>query len=481
MRTLFIMLVFLLVCINLCYSGDDSIKELWRRDIYNWDQLKDTLKAKVHLTNRILIKDVNEDGKPEVIVATFRFPESSPVKGKILALSGVDGNPLWEQILDCGILALGEVWLENSPTIVALGDSVESYFLRPQDGKVLKKMTTKEVDYFNPLAISSAGDLAIITRRGGSLQMINPVTLEKKWEAKSENDNPSSEKNGFFSPVLVDINDDGVEDVVSVDYWPLRLVALDGRDGKEIWKTNLAKKKYKSDKKKKFSGDLVLAPPCVVDINSNGQKGVVVGTMGGAISIFSGRDGSKIFYSQVSHENPMKKEVPALFKLFLPKLPKGGIMLHLASADLNKDGFLEIIAACYDQRIYALDGKSRKELWEIKTDTYKQNHKFCQPAIADMDGDGNLDIVVNNSSGKLYCITGQEGSLLWSHHFDNGLDIMFLYLADVNGDGFIEVITPSTEKGEVIVHTTNAPCKPGEIIWGMPRGNPQNNPVVKRK
>lgn len=483
MRTYLVTLAFLFISYHLGYSDDEHIKELWRKDIHDYIQLEVTPKSKVEFENHILIKDVNDDGKPEVIVATQRFPEPSPATEKILALNGVDGNPIWEQKFDCGMLGVGEVNLDNTPAIVALGDSVEGYFLSALDGKVLKTTKVEEVDYFAPLAVSSAGDLAITTRRGGSLLMINPPTSETKWEAKSETDKPTSEKKGFLSPVLADMNDDRIEDVALVDCWALKLVVLDGKDGKQIWKADLARKEYKGDTKRKLSGDLVFTSPCVGDFDNNGQKEVVVGTMGGAISIFSGTDGTRIFQSQVSQENPMKKEVPALFKLFIPKLPRGGIIFQLASADLNNDSFLDIISTCIDQKIYALDGKSRKQLWEIKTDTYKQNQVFSQPAIADMDGDDSLDIVVFNSSGNLYCIKGQNGSLLWKHHVTEAEDLQVtsLFLADLNGDGFVEVIIPETKKGEVVVYTTDAMCHPGEITWGMPLRNPQNNPVAERR
>ena len=150
--------------------------------------------------------------------------------------------------------------------------------------------------------------------------------------------------------------------------------------------------------------------------------------------------------------------------------------------DLNNDGFLDIIAACYDQRIYAIDGKSKKVLWQTMTDAYKENQTLCQPAVADMDGDGNLDVVVYNSAGNLYCIKGSDGSIMWKQLVKEaeGVDILSLFLADINGDGFMEVIIPQTKKGEVVVYTTNAPCLPGEIIWGMPLRNPQNNPVVEK-
>jgi hypothetical protein len=61
------------------------------------------------------------------------------------------------------------------------------------------------------------------------------------------------------------------------------------------------------------------------------------------------------------------------------------------------------------------------------------------------------------------------------------VQITSLFLADVNGDSFVEVIIPETKKGEVVVYTTNTSCKAGEIVWGMPLGNSQNNAVVERK
>jgi outer membrane protein assembly factor BamB len=354
-------IILLLVAFtNLLYSSEDSIQELWRKNMYNYGLSEDTSKSDVFFTNHILVKDINYDGKPEIIVATERFLQLSSDKGKILALDGIKGNTLWQQSFDCGLVGLSCVSQESTHTLVAIGDSVEGYLLSARDGKVSKKMTTTGSKQINPLSVSPSGDLTIITGWGDSLQMINSSTLQKRWQAKSETNNSTSEKRGFISFVLVDMNNDKVEDVVLVDCWALKLLVLNGNDGRQIWKTNLAKKEYKSDLKRKLSGDFVFAAALVVDIDGNGQKEVVLGTSGGALSIFSGKDGLKIFHSQLSHENPMKKEIPGLFKVLLPKLPEGAIILQLASADLNKDGFLDIIATCVDQKVYALDGKSRK-------------------------------------------------------------------------------------------------------------------------
>jgi len=482
MRNLPMILVLSLFCINVCHAGDSPLKELWRTDIYGWEQVEDTLKAKLSLTNRVLIEDVNNDGTPDVVVGTKRLPRPDQTKGKVLALRGRDGIPLWERGLDCKVVGLVEIGLEGSSTIVAMGDSSASYFLRTLDGEVLQTVPVTGKTYNDLLAVSSTGELALVTGWGDSLQMRRPDFLKKEWEAAAEGNSTADEENGFLQPVLADVNSDQVDDVVLIDYWALRLVALDGRNGHRLWESNLARKKYKDDRKKKLSGDLVITSPCVADVNGDGKREVVVGTFGGAISVFSASDGSKIFQTQVSKENPMKKEIPIFLKPFL-KLPKGGIIFHLVSADLNDDGLLDILATCFDQRVYALDGKNQKVLWSIKTDEYKENQIFSQPTIADMDGDGKLDVVVYNSSGNLHCIRGQDGTLLWTHQMEDqeGVQVIDLFLADLNGDGFMEVVIPQTKKGEVVAYSTDAPCKPGEIIWGMPKLNPQNNPVVERR
>ncbi|HVM44828.1 MAG TPA: VCBS repeat-containing protein [Candidatus Thermoplasmatota archaeon] len=131
-----------------------------------------------------------------------------------------------------------------------------------------------------------------------------------------------------------------------------------------------------------------------------------------------------------------------------------------AVADFDKDGIPEIVAHNDNQYVYVLATKSPRVLAEFRPD-YPSGwnvRPINDPAVADVDGDGRLDIVVVNSAGRVCVYEYQSGTSTTSMSFARQwCRTMDLYdspgadagaaVADVNGDGKMEIFSQVEKKG----------------------------------
>lgn len=131
-----------------------------------------------------------------------------------------------------------------------------------------------------------------------------------------------------------------------------------------------------------------------------------------------------------------------------------------AVADFDGDGIVEIVANNDNQYTYVLSAASTRVLAEIKT-PYPSGwgaRPINDVAVADVDADGRLDIVVVNSAGRIcdYEFVGGTSSTSmsferrWCYTMDDhdspGADAG-VYVADVNGDGKMEIFSQVEKRG----------------------------------
>ena len=77
----------------------------------------------------------------------------------------------------------------------------------------------------------------------------------------------------------------------------------------------------------------------------------------------------------------------------------------MVAADINDDGFVELLAADTRGSIAAFTWKG-KEIWE-----HHIRSLIAQgPTVGDVDGDGRTEVVVPTSSGSVYVMRGKDGS-----------------------------------------------------------------------
>ncbi len=138
-----------------------------------------------------------------------------------------------------------------------------------------------------------------------------------------------------------------------------------------------------------------------------------------------------------------------------------------AIADLDGDGSLEVVHGDKGNHLNATraDGS---QMWEV---ILEGRGIFWASAIADVDGDGALDILVgvrrNSAKDKpgLYRISA-DGRVLDELLIGSGANTSPA-IADLNGDGKLEVIVASDSPNRLVALTWN---KGGKVAWPSVRG-----------
>lgn len=106
-----------------------------------------------------------------------------------------------------------------------------------------------------------------------------------------------------------------------------------------------------------------------------------------------------------------------------------------AIADVNQDGFNEVIVSSFDSNIYVLNGQNGSLIWKFKAKAKIQG----SPAIADVNNDGSLEIVIGSLDSFIYTLKGATGDLLWK--FNSGAEIYCSpSISDSDNDSIPDVI-----------------------------------------
>lgn len=204
----------------------------------------------------------------------------------------------------------------------------------------------------------------------------------------------------FSSPVLADINDDGLIDITVATFGGYLTVV--NHEGNLIWQRNLAD--YYSTNQQRIDSS-----PAVADIDNDGKMEIVIGTGNshpsncypGSIIVFEHTGAVKTNWPQSAGE----VDIP-------PANCADPIYPTPALGDLDKDGDLEIVSTGFDKRIVAwhhdgtyVDGfPANSALYDRlgwpNLEGQLADTIWSSPTLADLDGDTYLDIVVGVDEGN---------------------------------------------------------------------------------
>jgi len=214
-------------------------------------------------------------------------------------------------------------------------------------------------------------------------------------------------------PTIFDADGDGVGEVYVVGD---SIYALRGTNGSTIWS-------YPA------SGGFALV--AIADINNDGQyEAVTVANSGGSwrVIVLRATDGAFLWsYPVGSSGNP-------------------------AIADLDNDGYKEIVVATYNGMLYAL--RHNGTLYWSRNMGFGSNANnigsINSPTIADLDRDGWKEIVYGQyylnlwglcSSSYVHVLRGTDGSIIWSYSGPcSGYQFQSRKIADIDGDNQLEII-----------------------------------------
>ncbi len=111
-------------------------------------------------------------------------------------------------------------------------------------------------------------------------------------------------------------------------------------------------------------------------------------------------------------------------------------------ADMDHDGFMEILVGCVNKRVYAWnhDG-SPVSGWPV----YVGGVVTSKPAVCDINVDGSPDVIVGSQDGRVYAFRSDGERLSGWPQSTGGAILSSPLVSDIDDDGMVEVICASTD------------------------------------
>ncbi|MBU2599555.1 VCBS repeat-containing protein [bacterium] len=240
------------------------------------------------------------------------------------------------------------------------------------------------------------------------------------------------------SPTVVDLNDDGIIDLIIIGTLQGNIYAWDTKGNLyQGYPLTIA--------------DEIRGKVYCIDINNDLKKELVVATLSGYI-ITLNISGEKLWIGQGG----------------------GEIIKGITIDDVDEDGIMEILVPLASKRsgCLAIDGVSHKEKW-----FFPSSLQSNLPQVGDVDGDGQKEIICSGID-NLYCLNNQ-GQLLWKKYIGSNLNETLEScqpaLSDVDGDGKLEVIMVANNK---LIILDGKGKEILQISYGSSRLNKSINPPL---
>jgi len=224
---------------------------------------------------------------------------------------------------------------------------------------------------------------------------------------------------GKSAPAIGDVDNDGDLEIAAA--CRDRTVLLDA-EGEVIWST------IEPSEGETFSA------MALGDLDGNGTLEVVLGSKGGVIHAFETIDGKVGDLTTFDAKGELDIAAPIL-------------------ADLDGKGGLDILATTaagtYAIKTPPFFPAPSSAIWHIPVGGGRSHM-----AVADLNNDGVLDVAVDG-----VIISGRTGEKIGSFK-GSGYSV----IADLNGDGKLEIGAVAGE--EFVITPTEANCEPYAVVWG---------------
>ncbi len=246
-------------------------------------------------------------------------------------------------------------------------------------------------------------------------------------------------------PAIADLDGDGYAEII--------VVGSDGtaafhHDGSIYWFTDTIKSGYSE------GGYMGWGGPSIGNVDLDPEPEIVLAAYNDGLYVLD-HDGTQLFYTPTG---------------IFPTVP--------ALADLTGDGVLDILYA-QDRTISLLDHFDGDIIEWTRTHTYTGYAlgTFGAPAVADVDGgqpggDDGPEVIIN--WGPYVDVLDEDGALLWNYNL--GYDYFRpspVTIADVDGDGEIEILTASAHHAGLGVdfHTLFVLNANATLLWQQTMGD----------
>ncbi|UCF49572.1 MAG: VCBS repeat-containing protein [Thermoplasmatales archaeon] len=162
------------------------------------------------------------------------------------------------------------------------------------------------------------------------------------------------------------------------------------------------------------------ATPSVNDIDCDGDLEIIIPTT----------DGGGIIYV-FHHDGTIADGWPVLIG--------SPVRRGVSTADIDKDGFPELLFGDQDGFVYALhhDGSYVDGWPQLATDIIKSS-----PVIADIEGDGDLEVIMCSgfAQPRIISIWHHDGTMVDGWPQENGLPFVQPSVGDIDNDGNLEIL-----------------------------------------
>jgi hypothetical protein len=308
------------------------------------------------------------------------------------------------------------------------------------NGQLLWKTVSQNEVFGSAMFYDANGDKSpdvIMCGRTGILECRNGKDGKLIWEFFDRNKSEAADSgwHNFFQPQIIpDQNKDGVEDILvtnggdkSKSYQdttgrPAGLImVLNGKNGRilESIKT--------PDKQETYMA------PLIHDFNKDGKLQVIFGSGGETMT------GS---LWAIDLQDLMNKKPNNAKRLAFTS--KKGFIAPPSIADINEDGYDDIIVNAYNGDLMAFSGKDFSKLWTVDLEGFETQ---CSPAIGNFYGTHHPDVLAIVFKGqapnfidyKQILIDGRNGKIVWQ---DSISDLQFATpsAADFNENGYDQAL-----------------------------------------
>lgn len=287
---------------------------------------------------------------------------------------------------------------------VVIGSNTDTlYAFNGEDGSILWSSCNGMYTSSSPIINDIDGDQKpeVVFATDSSLIVLQGESGELVWSRPVDG--------GFgISPCTADLDGDGRPEVIWTGL--TRTSAFDGETGAVLWSAE----GYSAV----WYGSAVAE-----DTDLDGSAEVMAFTLdpSPAFCLLDGTDGSLIWSTPISVQGSITTPAAAF-------------------ADLDMNGYPEIVSCSGDNDLYVMNADDGSILWSLE---FPGNYIYSSPCLIDLDGNDSLEIVValyNTKELRAYTCTGD---IVWSSSVDFW-PLCTAAIEDIDGDQTLEIIQTSS-------------------------------------
>ena len=394
------------------------------------------------------VGDLNDDGINDLLFC------DKP--GHLHAIDGRSGKPLWDHEIHYRIS------FPNQPVIADLNGDEASDIVIPSHNSVLYAIDGRTgYEIWNSELINGefASSPAIGDLNGNGLKdVVFSTTAGEFYIGLSSYKTPDWVKLSLNSetncvPLIGDIDGDNIAEAM-IGTNDGHIYIYDAVDARFEYIINVNEEMQKA-KGTYYEDHKIVGHLSMGDLNGDKIKDLVIITDKGTILTLSGKTFQRMWYDEIVNSDPFTATT----------------YMQSAVGGLNNDDKMEVVVSTLCNSIVAYCGVNKRAndrgviLWQFTPKAY--DNMLTQPVLADMNKDGYLDVITTGIHGGVYILDGRSGKSLYNESKSMDIDDAFISIplvADMNGDRKLDLIVRDV-KDQFHLLSSNAIVKKNSLSW----------------